>query len=75
MGAWGRALIQPASSTAQVGYGLELSARALPGTWLSLGYNFAGFDGLSTQGGAYTKQGAYLRLDLTLDETVLGGQK
>ena len=75
VGAWGRALIQPASSTAQVGYGLELSVRALPGTWLSLGYNFAGFDGLSTQGGAYTKQGAYLRLDLTLDESVLGGQK
>ncbi len=75
VGAWGRALIQPASSSTQLGYGLELSARALPGTWLSVGYNFAGFDGLSTQSGAYTKQGAYLRLDLTLDETVLGGQK
>ncbi|WP_407540291.1 DUF11 domain-containing protein [Deinococcus radiomollis] len=75
VGAWGRALIQPASSTAQIGYGLELSARALPGTWLSVGYNFAGFDGLSTQSGAYTKQGAYLRLDLTLDETELGGGK
>ena len=75
VGAWGRALIQPASSTAQVGYGLELSARALPGTWLSLGYNFAGFDGLSGVSGAYTKQGAFLRLDLTLDETELGGQK
>ena len=75
IGAWGRALIQPASSTAQIGYGLELSARALPGTWVSVGYNFAGFDGLSTQSGAYTKQGAYLRLDLTLDETELGGQK
>ncbi|WP_407569076.1 DUF11 domain-containing protein [Deinococcus altitudinis] len=75
IGAWGRALLQPATSTSQIGYGLELSARALPGTWLSVGYNFAGFDGLSTQSGAYTKQGAYLRLDLTLDETELGGQK
>ncbi|WP_424951281.1 DUF11 domain-containing protein [Deinococcus sp.] len=75
VGAWGRALLQPASATSQIGYGLELTARALPGTWLSVGYNFAGFDGLSTQSGAYTKPGAYLRLDLTLDETELGGQK
>lgn len=75
VGAWGRALVQPASATSQIGYGLELSARALPGTWISLGYNFAGFDGLSGQSGAYTKPGAYLRLDLTLDETELGGKK
>ncbi len=75
VGGWGRALIQPASSTSQIGYGLELTARALPGTWISVGYNFAGFDGLSTQSGANTKQGAYVRLDLTLDETELGGEK
>ena len=75
VGAWGRALIQPSTGTTQIGYGLEGSVRALPGTWLSVGYNFAGFDGLSGQSGAYTRQGAYLRLDLTLDETELGGQK
>ncbi|MBZ9712400.1 DUF11 domain-containing protein [Deinococcus multiflagellatus] len=71
LGAWGRTLTQPSSGTAQYGYGLEASFRALPGTWITAGYNPAGFTGL---GNAYTKQGAYLRLDLTLDET-LGGEK
>ncbi|THF85136.1 DUF11 domain-containing protein [Deinococcus sp. KSM4-11] len=70
IGAWGRMITQPGSSTTQLGYGLEGSVRVLPGTWLTAGYNPAGFDGLGT---AYTKQGAYLRLDLTIDET-LGGQ-
>ncbi|WP_369409274.1 DUF11 domain-containing protein [Deinococcus arboris] len=71
VGAWGRALTQPGSGSTQYGYGLEASFRALPGTWITAGYNPAGFTGL---GNAYTKQGAYLRLDLTLDET-LGGEK
>ncbi|PTA67413.1 DUF11 domain-containing protein [Deinococcus arcticus] len=71
LGAWGRVLTQPGSGAAQYGYGLEASFRALPGTWITAGYNPAGFTGL---GNAYTKQGAYLRLDLTLDET-LGGEK
>ena len=71
IGGWSRALIQPASGVAVYGYGLEGSLRALPGTWLTAGYNFAGFDGIGNQ---YTKQGAYVRLDVTLDETV-GGSK
>ncbi|WP_425146369.1 DUF11 domain-containing protein [Deinococcus sp.] len=71
IGAWSRALMQPATGIIQFGYGLEGSFRALPGTWLTAGYNFAGFDGL---GNNYTKPGLYLRLDVTLDET-LGGRK
>ena len=67
VGAWGRALTQPGSGTTQYGYGLEASFRALPGTWITAGYNPQGFTGLGT---TYTKQGAYLRLDLTLDETL-----
>ncbi|KEF33453.1 hypothetical protein RDMS_12295 [Deinococcus sp. RL] len=73
IGAWGRMLTQPATGTTQLGYGLEGSVRALPGTWLSAGYNFAGFEGLPSAG-TYTKRGLYLRLDLTVDET-LGGRK
>jgi len=65
VGAWGRALIQPGNTV--YGYGLELSARALPGTWISAGYNFAGFDGLTSGTGVPTRAGLYLRLDLTLD--------
>ncbi|GGR68940.1 hypothetical protein GCM10008959_33750 [Deinococcus seoulensis] len=67
IGAWGRAITQPASQNTQYGYGLEASVRALPGTWITAGYNPAGFTGL---GNTYTKQGAYLRLDLTIDETL-----
>ena len=67
VGAWGRVLSQPASQSTQLGYGLEAGLRAMPGTWVTAGYNFKGFEGL--QGGStYTKQGAYLRLDLTLDD-------
>ena len=72
VGAWGRVLSQPASQTTGYGVGLEGSFRALPGTWLTAGYNFKGFDGL-TSSAAYTRPGAYVRLDLTLDETL--GQK
>lgn len=73
VGAWGRMLTQPATNTTQLGYGLEGSVRALPGTWLTAGYNFAGFEGLPGAG-TYTKRGLYLRLDLTVDETS-GGKK
>ncbi|GBF05984.1 hypothetical protein DAERI_060244 [Deinococcus aerius] len=68
VGAWGRLLTQPSTDTTLLGYGLEASVRALPGTWLTAGYNFKGFEGLPSAG-LYTKQGAYLRLDLTVDET------
>ncbi|QFP78177.1 DUF11 domain-containing protein [Deinococcus sp. AJ005] len=71
VGAWGRVLTQPSTGTTQTGYGLEASVRALPGTWLTAGYNLAGFEGIGNQ---YTKKGAYVRLDLTLDETVGGGK-
>lgn len=72
IGAWGRAITQPATQTTSYGLGLEASVRALPGTWVTLGYNPVGFSGIGSQ---YTQQGAYLRLDLTLDESLLGGQK
>ncbi|UBV43951.1 DUF11 domain-containing protein [Deinococcus taeanensis] len=70
IGAWGRVLTQPGTSTTQYGYGLEASVRALPGTWITAGYNPVGFNGLGT---SYTRQGAYLRVDLTLDDST--GQK
>ncbi|GGL03935.1 DUF11 domain-containing protein [Deinococcus radiotolerans] len=67
VGAWGRVLAQPGSQTTQLGYGLEASYRALPGTWVTVGYNPQGFVGL---GGPDTRRGAYLRLDLTVDDSV-----
>ncbi|GHF88169.1 hypothetical protein GCM10017782_26770 [Deinococcus ficus] len=72
VGGWAHLLMQPSSQTNVFGYGLEATYNLLPGTWISAGYNFAGFDGLSRT--YYTRPGFYLRLDLTIDET-LGGQK
>lgn len=66
--AWGRALTQPATQTTLFGYGVEGSVRALPGTWVTAGYNLKGFEGFQSAY-TYTRQGPYLRLDLTLDET------
>ncbi|ACO45010.1 TonB-dependent receptor [Deinococcus deserti] len=73
LGAWGRMITQPATQTTEYGYGLEASFRALPGTWVTAGYNPVGFSGIGTSA-TYTKKGAYVRLDLTLDET-LGGDR
>lgn len=74
LGAWGRALIQPATATTALGYGVEAGIQTLPGAWITAGYNPRGFGGLDTAG-LYTKEGAYLRLDLTLDETLNGAKK
>ncbi|MFC4427850.1 DUF11 domain-containing protein [Deinococcus navajonensis] len=73
LGAWGRMITQPGTGTTEYGYGLEASYRALPGTWVTAGYNPQGFTGIGTSA-TYTKPGVYVRLDLTLDET-LGGEK
>ncbi|GAA0502634.1 DUF11 domain-containing protein [Deinococcus depolymerans] len=57
--------VQPLNGVVRTATGLEASYRALPGTWLTLGYNLTGFDPISTQS---TRRGAYLRLDLSADE-------
>ncbi|GGS35513.1 DUF11 domain-containing protein [Deinococcus knuensis] len=59
--------LQPATGVARTAAGIEGSLRALPGTWLTLGYNFTGFDSISTQA---TQRGAYLRLDISADERI-----
>lgn len=77
VGAWGRGFYQPAAQgndKVLLGYGLEGNARVLPGTWLSAGYNFAGFNNLPSAS-TYTKKGPYVRLDMTLDEMALGAKK
>lgn len=70
LGLAARALIQPSTGTTLYGFGVEGSLRALPGTWLTLGYNPTGFEGI---GNTYSKQGLYFRMDLLLDEQ--GGKK
>lgn len=74
VGGWVRTLNQPSTKTSMMGYGLEGSLRALPGAWVTAGYNFKGFEGLPS-GYTYTKPGAYLRLDITVDEMMGKGNK
>lgn len=71
LGLAARALVQPSSGSVQYGFGIEGSLRALPGTWLTLGYNPLGFEGI---GNSYSKQGAYVRVGVLLDEG-MGGRK
>ncbi len=73
VGVAGRAIYQPGSSYSAYSLGLEGSLRALPGTWVTLGYNAIGFDGIS--GNVSTRKGLYLRLDLMLDEALGGTQQ
>ncbi|HWG85620.1 MAG TPA: hypothetical protein VNT60_09085 [Deinococcales bacterium] len=58
-------LTQPANSTSRLALGLEAGFKLQQDLVVSLGYNFLGFDGI---GGATTKPGFYLRLDLKFDE-------
>ncbi|MFC6592705.1 hypothetical protein ACFP81_12345 [Deinococcus lacus] len=74
VGGWGRALVQPATDTLLYGYGVEAGYEVLDSTWLTLGYNLAGFDGLDVAG-LYTRPGLYVRLDLTLDDTLNGEEQ
>ena len=71
LGLAARALSQPATNYLGLSLGVEGSYRALPGTWLTVGYNPVGFTGINSN--LYTRQGAYLRLDLMLDDAQPGG--
>ncbi|GGR05040.1 DUF11 domain-containing protein [Deinococcus ruber] len=66
VGVAGRAVYQPSTGYSAYSLGLEGSVRALPGTWITVGYNPIGFDGISSN--VSTRQGTYVRLDLLLDE-------
>ena len=71
LGLAGRALMQPATGYAGYSVGIEGSYRVLPGAWVTLGYNPVGFTGIGSN--IYTRQGAYLRLDLMLDDNQPNG--
>lgn len=66
LGLAGRALVQPATGYNGYSFGLEGSWRALPGTWLTVGYNPVGFKGIGSN--LYTRQGAYMRIDMMFDD-------
>ncbi|WP_027483739.1 hypothetical protein [Deinococcus pimensis] len=66
LGAALRVLTLPTLGDTRVALGLEAGARVLPGVRATLGFNLLGYeDGL---GDVPTRHGAYLRLDVGLDE-------
>lgn len=71
LGLAARALVQPAMNYHAYSFGIEGSVRALPGTWVTVGYNPVGFTGINSN--MYTRQGAYVRLDMMLDDGQDGG--
>lgn len=71
IGAAVRGLAQPGTNYSALSLGLEGSYRALPGTWITLGYNPMGFTGIGSN--IYTRQGLYLRLDMMLDDGQANG--
>ncbi|WP_291425585.1 hypothetical protein [Deinococcus sp.] len=73
LGLAGRALVQPGSNYHGYSAGIEASLRALPGTWVTLGYNPWGFTGIGSN--LYTRQGAYVRIDMMLDDHQSNGVK
>jgi len=55
----------------QYGAGAELGRMLPGGTWVSLGYNRFGYADDELAGDEWTRQGAYLRLRVKLDESLL----
>lgn len=51
--------------------GVELGYQALPGLWVSVGYNALGLNNQDLSGPSYTSQGAFVRLRWKFDESLL----
>jgi murein tripeptide amidase MpaA len=55
----------------QYAYGAEIGRLLRQNLWLSVGYNWSGFDGDSDLNGyEYTQQGAFLRIRFKFDENL-----
>jgi hypothetical protein len=62
---------QPATSTARLSFGVEASYRILNGFVVTGGFNFTGFQGISSLS---TAPGFYLRFDFKFDERLFYGK-
>lgn len=59
---------------AESALGLELGYMVTKNLWVSVGYNFRGFDAADLAGEATTRRGAYLRMRYKFDESLLGAE-
>ena len=55
--------------------GLEVGYMVMKNLWVSVGYNFKGFEAADLAGDATTQRGAYVRVRYKFDEALLGGQE
>jgi uncharacterized repeat protein (TIGR01451 family) len=62
---------QPATSSAKIAFGVEASYRILNGFVVTAGFNFTGFQGISS---FTTAPGFYLRFDFKFDERLFYGK-
>ena len=68
LGIHGSILYVPGSGTTEYSWGPSIGVSPLDNVWLSLGYNFDGFDDDDFEAARYTREGLYLKLRLKFDE-------
>jgi hypothetical protein len=60
--------------TTQYGLGIETGYAVVDNLWLSVGFNFIGFDDDDLVESDYTRRGAYIRLRFKFDEKIFRGR-
>lgn len=68
MGVRGASLMQTEAGTRYYSYGLSLGYSVIKNTWISVGYNFEGFDDKDFSGAGYSAAGPYVRFRLSFDQ-------
>jgi len=68
LGIHGSILYVPGSGTKEYAWGPSIGVSPVNNVWLSLGYNFNGFDDDDFEAARYTREGLYLKLRVKFDE-------
>ena len=68
LGIHGSILYVPGSGTKEYSWGPSIGVSPLDNVWLSLGYNFNGFDDDDFEAARFTREGLYLKLRVKFDE-------
>lgn len=72
VGFQGQALFQPDGDAMQYSVGPEVGYLLMENLWISLGYNFSGFEDRDLAATEYTNEGGYLRFRFKFDEDLFG---
>ncbi len=71
IGVHGSAYRAPQLGIVEHGFGIDIGVTLAENVWISLGYNFAGFDDEDFSRNRYTAQGPFLRLRMKVDQASL----